>query len=155
MAKSGLSTAEQVRRAIVQAQSDYARSPDDFESSDEEDDAELLASTPAAAAAAVPDDREIRRVLDDEARLDADICIMQQSLRDMADNEDNQKLGFVTYDDIRRLPKLKNETIIAIKAPPGTRLRVPDPDDGMPRGQRRYQVKLCGQLTHTCFHFSF
>jgi transcription factor E2F3 len=91
---------------------------------------------------AAPDDAELRALLSEEARLDADIEILQQSLREMADNPANAQLGFVTYDDIRTLPRLQGETIMAIKAPPGTRLRVPDPDEGMPRGQRRYELFL-------------
>jgi hypothetical protein len=91
---------------------------------------------------AAPDDAELRALLNEEAHLDADIELLQQSLRDMADNPANAQLGFVTYDDIRMLPRLRGETIMAIKAPPGTRLRVPDPDEGMPRGQRRYELFL-------------
>jgi hypothetical protein len=122
VAKSGLSTKKQVVAALASAEASYERAPEQF----------------------VEEAGEASETSDDGngALLhDADIRIMQQSLRDMADNDENQKLGFVTYDDIRRLPKLKNETIIAIKAPPGTRLRVPDPDDGMARGQRRYQAR--------------
>jgi hypothetical protein len=91
---------------------------------------------------AAPDDAELRALLSEEAHLDADIELLQQSLRDMADDPANAQLGFVTYDDIRMLPRLRGETIMAIKAPPGTRLRVPDPDEGMPRGQRRYELFL-------------
>lgn len=35
----------------------------------------------------------------------------------------------MTYDDIRSLPGLKGDTIIAVKAPSGTTLTVPDPDE--------------------------
>jgi hypothetical protein len=96
----------------------------------------------SVSSSAAPDDAELRALLSEEAHLDADIELLQQSLRDMADNPTNAQLGFVTYDDIRMLPRLRGETIMAIKAPPGTRLRVPDPDEGMPRGQRRYELFL-------------
>lgn len=31
---------------------------------------------------------------------------------------------------------------MAIRAPQGTTLEVPDPDEGMPEGERRYQIYL-------------
>ncbi len=37
--------------------------------------------------------------------------------------------NYVTYSDIRTLPDMDDQTIIGIKAPPGTRLEVPDPDE--------------------------
>ena len=37
--------------------------------------------------------------------------------------------NYVTYSDIRTLPEMDDQTIIGIKAPPGTRLEVPDPDE--------------------------
>jgi transcription factor E2F3 len=39
--------------------------------------------------------------------------------------------AYVTYDDIKSLNNLtgaENETLIAIRAPPGTSLEVPDPE---------------------------
>lgn len=38
------------------------------------------------------------------------------------------------------LPCYNNCSVIAIKAPKGTLLDVPNPDEGMEEGQRRYQV---------------
>ena len=36
-------------------------------------------------------------------------------------------LAYVTYQDIRNIGSLNEQTVIAIKAPPETRLEVPDP----------------------------
>jgi hypothetical protein len=39
--------------------------------------------------------------------------------------------AYVTFDDIKSLSNLtdnENETLIAVRAPPGTQLEVPDPD---------------------------
>lgn len=44
---------------------------------------------------------------------------------------------------------MASDTVIAIKAPSGTTLEVPDPDDGMEYPQRRYQVER-----NTCLTFS-
>jgi hypothetical protein len=37
---------------------------------------------------------------------------------------------------------MDNQTLIAIKAPAGTTLEVPDPDEGMSNGKRRYEIWL-------------
>ena len=39
------------------------------------------------------------------------------------------KHAYVTYRDIRDVKHFKNRTVIAIKAPPETRLEVPDPKE--------------------------
>ncbi|XP_021892443.1 transcription factor E2FA [Carica papaya] len=49
---------------------------------------------------------------------------------------------FVTEEDIKSLPCLQNETLIAIKAPHGTTLEVPDPDEAVDYPQRRYRIIL-------------
>lgn len=50
--------------------------------------------------------------------------------------------SYVTNSDIRNLPCFSRTTVIAIKAPAGTTLEVPDPDEGMDRGARRFQIYL-------------
>eukprot|EP00817_Percolomonadidae_sp_ATCC50343_P001673 CAMPEP_0117428698 /NCGR_PEP_ID=MMETSP0758-20121206/8339_1 /TAXON_ID=63605 /ORGANISM="Percolomonas cosmopolitus, Strain AE-1 (ATCC 50343)" /LENGTH=281 /DNA_ID=CAMNT_0005215181 /DNA_START=277 /DNA_END=1119 /DNA_ORIENTATION=+ len=50
--------------------------------------------------------------------------------------------AFVCYDDIINIPTLQDRTIIAVRAPPGTMLTVPDPDDGLQYPDRRYQIFL-------------
>lgn len=35
--------------------------------------------------------------------------------------------AYLTYEDVRRVPNLKEQTVIVIKAPPGTKLEVPHP----------------------------
>jgi hypothetical protein len=136
VSKYGLSTASEVRARPL------APPPAPVESGDAAGGSEQPPPPLSLNVAAMPDDAELRALLNEEARLDADISMLEQSLREMADNPMNAQLGFVTYDDIRTLPRLRGETIMAIKAPPGTRLRVPDPDEGMPRGQRRYELFL-------------
>ncbi|KAL0337073.1 UNVERIFIED_CONTAM: Transcription factor E2FA [Sesamum calycinum] len=49
---------------------------------------------------------------------------------------------FVTEDDIKNLPCFQNETLIAVKAPHGTTLEVPDPDEAVDYPQRRYRIML-------------
>lgn len=44
--------------------------------------------------------------------------------------------------DISGLACYQQNTVMAIRAPQGTTLEVPDPDEGMPEGERRYQIYL-------------
>ncbi|XP_038681022.1 transcription factor E2FB [Tripterygium wilfordii] len=78
----------------------------------------------------------------EERRLDEQIREMQERLRDLSEDDNNQKWLFVTEDDIKSLPCFQNETLIAIKAPHGTTLEVPDPDEAVDYPQRRYRIVL-------------
>jgi hypothetical protein len=49
---------------------------------------------------------------------------------------------YISQDTLRSLKKFENQAVIAIKAPPGTTLEVPDPDEGMQPNQRRFQCFL-------------
>lgn len=78
----------------------------------------------------------------EENSLDAQIASMQTRLRELASGEQCAAYAYVTHNDIKAIPELRGDTLIAIKAPPGTELEVPDPDEGMPYGERRYQIFL-------------
>ncbi|TYG48041.1 hypothetical protein ES288_D11G391400v1 [Gossypium darwinii] len=67
---------------------------------------------------------------------------MQERFRDLSENDNNQKLLFVTEEDIKGIPCFQNESLIAIKAPHGTTLEVPDPDEDFDYRQRRYGIFL-------------
>ncbi|KAL6507796.1 E2F transcription factor 3 [Orobanche gracilis] len=86
------------------------------------------------------------RSLDDQIRFNADSAKhyrqMQENLRDLSEDEINQKWLFVTEDDIKNLPCFQNETLIAVKAPHATTLEVPDPDEAVDYPQRRYRIIL-------------
>lgn len=85
---------------------------------------------------------EVDKLTIEEHRLDDQIREMQESLRDLSEDENNQRWLFVTEDDIKSLPCFQNETLIAIKAPHGTTLEVPDPDEAVDYPQRRYRIVL-------------
>ncbi|KAL8517640.1 hypothetical protein ACS0TY_015759 [Phlomoides rotata] len=85
---------------------------------------------------------EIETLSMEERSLDERIRQMQEKLRDLSEDEDNQKWLFVTEEDIKNLPCFQNETLIAIKAPHGTTLEVPDPDEAVDYPQRRYRIIL-------------
>ena len=88
---------------------------------------------------------DVRMATDQERWLDAAIGQMQQSLRELADDETNAQYAYVTHEDVRNIPQFAPDTVIAIKAPSGTTLEVPDPDEGMEYPQRRYQIYLKSQ----------
>nr|KJB46387.1 hypothetical protein B456_007G364600 [Gossypium raimondii] len=67
---------------------------------------------------------------------------MQERLRDLSENDNNQKLLFLIEEDIKGIPCFQNETLIAIKALHGTTLEVPDPDEDVDYRQRRYGIFL-------------
>lgn len=77
-----------------------------------------------------------------EEWLDKAIEQMQTSLRELASDTENSQHAFVTHEDIRNISSFHQDTVIAIKAPSGTTLEVPDPDEGMQSPQRRYQIYL-------------
>ncbi|KAK3158114.1 hypothetical protein QOZ80_2AG0133080 [Eleusine coracana subsp. coracana] len=77
-----------------------------------------------------------------EQALDERISDMREKLRSLTEDENNQRWLYVTEDDIKGLPCFQNETLIAIKAPHGTTLEVPDPDEAGEYLQRRYRIVL-------------
>ena len=88
---------------------------------------------------------EVAQSTEQERWLDSAILEMQTSLRELADDETNAQYAYVTHDDVRSIPAFAPDTVIAIKAPSGTTLEVPDPDEGMDYPQRRYQIYLKSQ----------
>jgi hypothetical protein len=48
----------------------------------------------------------------------------------------------VSQAELRQIAEYQGESVIAIKAPGGTTLEVPDPDEGMDGGKRRFQIYL-------------
>jgi hypothetical protein len=62
---------------------------------------------------------------------------------------------FVKFEDITNMPSFKSETVIGIRAPTGTSLEVPDPDQGMKAGERRFEMYLSSKGTeHPGMHGS-
>jgi len=85
---------------------------------------------------------EITALDAEDLQLEEQIQNVKSALKLMTDTDEYQKRAFVTYNDIRNIASLKERTIIAIRAPSGTTLQVPDPDDGMVFPQRRFQIFL-------------
>ncbi|WOL04299.1 hypothetical protein Cni_G13020 [Canna indica] len=78
----------------------------------------------------------------EDRRLDQMIREMQENLTVFTENVENRKSLYLTKEDIINIPSFQDATLIAIKAPHGTSLEVPDPDEGADFPQRRYQIRL-------------
>ncbi|KAE9620620.1 hypothetical protein Lal_00019020 [Lupinus albus] len=85
---------------------------------------------------------EVENLTMEEHRLDEQIREMQERLQELSEDKHNEKLLFVTEEDIKNLPCFHNETLIAIKAPQGTTLEVPDPLEDADYPQGRYRIVL-------------
>ncbi|KAJ1628990.1 hypothetical protein T492DRAFT_132957 [Pavlovales sp. CCMP2436] len=87
--------------------------------------------------------------LEGQIMLDDYILLMQNTLRELSEDEDNAQFAYCSHDDVRNLQCMQGDTLIAIKAPSGTTLEVPDPDEEMEYPNRRYQIFLksnCGPI---------
>uniref|UniRef100_A0A4W5LY38 E2F transcription factor 2 n=1 Tax=Hucho hucho TaxID=62062 RepID=A0A4W5LY38_9TELE len=51
-------------------------------------------------------------------------------IKELTEHRDNQRLGYVTYQDIRSIACLQDQTVIAVKAPSETKLEVPESSGG-------------------------
>ncbi|XP_071354804.1 transcription factor E2F2 isoform X1 [Trachinotus anak] len=65
-----------------------------------------------------------------ERSLDELIHSSTTQLKQLTEYKDNQRLGYVTYQDIRSIASLRDKTVIAVKAPAETKLEVPDTAGG-------------------------
>ncbi|KAG7510800.1 transcription factor E2F2 isoform X1 [Solea senegalensis] len=85
--------------------------------------------------------RALRKELGDLERAERSLDELIQSstaqLKQLTDHKDNQRLGYVTYQDIHSIGSLRDQTVIAVKAPADTKLEVPDA-----AGQASLQIYL-------------
>jgi len=75
-----------------------------------------------------------------ERALDEQKLWVQQSLKNVSEDIDNEKHAYVSHDDVCKC--YQGETLLAIQAPSGTQLEVPPPEiqPGMPKP--KYQIHL-------------
>ncbi|THU73109.1 hypothetical protein C4D60_Mb04t19330 [Musa balbisiana] len=85
---------------------------------------------------------EVEALYSEDCRLDEMIREIQESLWVFTEDENHKKGLYLTKEDITSIPCLQDAVLIAIKAPHGTSVEVPDPDEGIDFPQRRYQIFL-------------
>ena len=77
-----------------------------------------------------------------EAGLDGQLTKLWGAMRQMTDHALNRQRLYVTDSDVMALPPMHaSDQVVAVLAPQGTTLEVPEPEEGVPPGQRRYR---CG-----------
>lgn len=88
---------------------------------------------------------ELEELDKEEEFLDLWTAQIQENLNNLTKEQSYDELAYVTYEDLKSLPNLtdnENETLLAIRAPPGTTLEVPDPDSFPPEEHEKYQLFL-------------
>eukprot|EP00039_Didymoeca_costata_P030350 m.29147 g.29147 ORF g.29147 m.29147 type:complete len:287 (+) comp8068_c0_seq2:246-1106(+) len=61
-----------------------------------------------------------------ENQIDEHQVNIQQSLKSLVEMGSSKDLAYVSYDDLKSIPSLQDDTIIAVKAPSGSQLVVPE-----------------------------
>ncbi|KAM9307953.1 transcription factor E2F3 [Gastrophryne carolinensis] len=94
--------------------------------------------------------KELSDLSQEEKRLDELIQSCTLDLKFLTEDTENQRypfLSYVTYQDIRKIGGLKDQTVIVVRAPPETRLEVPDPVESLQihltSSQGAIEVYLC------------
>uniref|UniRef100_A0A8C0MKQ8 E2F transcription factor 6 n=2 Tax=Caniformia TaxID=379584 RepID=A0A8C0MKQ8_CANLF len=84
---------------------------------------------------AVPQQKKLQEELSDlsamEDALDELIKDCAQQLFELTDDKENERLAYVTYQDIHSIQAFHEQIVIAVKAPAETRLDVPAPREGL------------------------
>ncbi|XP_078584925.1 uncharacterized protein LOC144867033 isoform X1 [Branchiostoma floridae x Branchiostoma japonicum] len=88
-----------------------------------------------------------------ENLLDELIRHSSTQLKHLTEDSENKKHAYVTYQDIRSIKTFEEQTVIAIKAPPETRLEVPDPRESiqiwLKSSKGPIEVYLCPEEQNT------
>ncbi|KAK1325907.1 Transcription factor E2FB [Acorus calamus] len=82
----------------------------------------------------------VESLYNEECRIEELIRETQENLSTLCSDENNQKWLYVTDKDVKNLPSFQNKMLFAIKAPRGTNLEVPDPDEDSL--QQRFRLLL-------------
>uniref|UniRef100_A0A8C2UMM3 E2F transcription factor 3 n=1 Tax=Chinchilla lanigera TaxID=34839 RepID=A0A8C2UMM3_CHILA len=99
--------------------------------------------------------KEVTELSQEEKKLDELIQSCTLDLKLLTEDSENQRypLSYVTYQDIRKISGLKDQTVIVVKAPPETRLEVPDSIESLQihlaSTQGPIEVYLCPEETET------
>ena len=88
---------------------------------------------------------ELQEMMEEEKLLDEQLKTLQNDLYDMACDPIYSDYAYMTFDDIKLLSSDTNDTLIAVKAPIGSKIEIPDPDEleqiYLRYGQNRDDIK--------------
>jgi transcription factor E2F3 len=71
---------------------------------------------------------DLTNLKQEERTLDVWINAMKADFEKLAEDNSFKEYGYVTFEDIKQLTNGEDINLIAIKAPPGTSLEIPDPE---------------------------
>ncbi|XP_020609756.1 transcription factor E2F4-like isoform X2 [Orbicella faveolata] len=88
---------------------------------------------------------ELETLEDKERELDEQRLWVQQSLKNVSEDPENEQLAYVTYEDVCH--SFRGDTLLVVQAPSGTQLEVPIPDTTPSpiQQQKKYQIHLKSQ----------
>lgn len=69
---------------------------------------------------------ELETLEDKERELDEQRLWVQQSLKNVSEDPENEQLAYVTYEDVCH--SFRGDTLLVVQAPSGTQLEVPIPE---------------------------
>ncbi|KAK1262593.1 Transcription factor E2FB [Acorus gramineus] len=82
----------------------------------------------------------IEFLYNEECRIEELIRETQENLSNISSDKNNKKWLYVTEREIKNLPSFQNKMLFALKAPRGTNVEVPDPDEDF--SQQRFRLVL-------------
>ena len=85
---------------------------------------------------------EIGRMKVEEEELDRQLQSMETGLRSLLDDPENMKHAWIGNDEIENMAGYCGQTVLAIKAPHGSTLEVPNPHEDLETGLNRYQIHV-------------
>lgn len=74
---------------------------------------------------------ELEYLVEEEKKLDQLIQSCTLQIHQIYESAHSQRFAYLTYEDVQRIPSLKEQTVIVIKAPAETKLEVPHPDESL------------------------
>ncbi|XP_077209151.1 transcription factor E2F3 isoform X2 [Paroedura picta] len=95
--------------------------------------------------------KEVTELNQEEKKLDELIQSCTLDLKMLREDSENRRLAYIRYEDIRAISSLKDQTVILVKAPPETKLEVPNPVENkrihLASTQGPIDVYLCPEET--------
>ncbi|XP_044028437.1 transcription factor E2F3 isoform X2 [Siniperca chuatsi] len=76
-------------------------------------------------------DQQLKALVEEERTLDEMIQSCTRQVHQMCENSHSRRFAYLTYEDVQRIPSLKEQTVIVIKAPAETKLEVPHPEESL------------------------
>ncbi|KAM4726002.1 transcription factor E2F3 isoform 1-T1 [Anableps anableps] len=73
----------------------------------------------------------LKALIEEEEKLDELIQSSAQQISKLCEENLHQRYAYLTYEDIRSIPGLEEQTVIVIKAPSESQLQVPHPEESL------------------------